>query len=141
MNIRNATKADINNILLLHDSLFSYKWSYDNYANELDFDISSFKVIEYQDQIIAYYILHNIFETLEIIMIVVSKEYQSQGIGQKLLQIIENEKKVNGNDFIYLEVAFDNEQAIKFYEKNSFIKINERKDYYGKGKHAFIYSK
>lgn len=139
--VRNATLDDIETILAMHDRLFDYKWSFDNYANELNFDIASFKVLIADDEIIGYYITHDIFEHLEIIMIVVDSDYQSNGYGQLLLNLIENERIDNGNDFLYLEVEDTNQKAINFYEKNDFIKINERKDYYGKGKNAFIYRK
>jgi len=141
MEFRKASIHDIDTILAIHNDLFDYKWTYDNYANELKFDIASFMVLEENNQIIAYYITHNIFDILEIIMLVVTKPYQSKGLGSYLLDKIVLELKENGNDNLYLEVEKENEQAINFYKKHGFEQIDLRKDYYAKGKDALIMRK
>jgi Acetyltransferases len=58
--------------------------------------------------------------TAFISMIAVSSEYRKLGIGQALIDetIIISQKL--GMDMIKLEVAEDNEAAIKFYKKNGF---------------------
>jgi len=141
MILRKATTNDIDTILQIHEELFDYKWTYDNYANELEFDIASFVVLEEDDKIIGYYITHDIFDILEIIMLAVIKNKQHEGLGTYLLEQIEKELHVNGNDNLYLEVDVNNKQAISFYEKNGFSQIDIRKNYYGKDKDAMIMRK
>lgn len=57
----------------------------------------------------------------------VAKHFQKQGIGAKLLQqAIKAEKPRK----IWLEVRKSNDTAVKFYIKNGFQVIGERKNYY-----------
>ncbi|MDF9867187.1 ribosomal protein S18 acetylase RimI-like enzyme [Bacilli bacterium PM5-3] len=141
MKLQKATENDINNILELHNNLFDYKYSYDNYHYELDLDISDFMVLKNDDEIIGFFIVHSIFEQLEIVMIAISNNYQYQGYGQFLMNYIEYLMIKNGCQEIILEVSCFNEKAINFYKKNRFELISQRNDYYSKNNHALIFRK
>lgn len=69
-----------------------------------------------------------LYETVEIINIVVDPLYRRKGIATLLLKYIMNIKEIKE---ILLEVNINNEVAIKTYEKNGFKAISERKNYYG----------
>ncbi len=68
----------------------------------------------------------------EIYNIGIKREFQNKGAGTYLLnQLI---SIANGYDAksIWLEVRSSNKQAIRFYQKNDFKEIYERKDFYSK---------
>lgn len=68
----------------------------------------------------------------EIYNIAIEQEFQNRGVGSKLLsQIILVASRANTGS-IWLEVRSSNRQAISFYEKNSFHKMYERKNFYSK---------
>jgi len=69
-----------------------------------------------------------LIDELEIINIVVDKEYRGRGIGKELLTFIINSFDDIKN--IFLEVSDKNDIAIKLYESNGFSIINVRKNYY-----------
>ena len=64
-------------------------------------------------------------------------EYQGQGIGLRLLNTIETDKK------IYLQVSSSNTGAIRFYIKHGFVKMAKEDFFVINGKHipVFIYCK
>lgn len=66
----------------------------------------------------------------EILTIAVDPIYQGRGFGQRLLEnAILHARKI-GASKMYLEVACDNDPAIRLYNKMGFKKIARRKDYY-----------
>ena len=69
------------------------------------------------------------YENIDIVNIVVDKDYRRKGIGNSLLKYIINLfDDVTG---IMLEVNEHNESAINLYSVNNFKVINRRKKYYG----------
>ena len=65
---------------------------------------------------------------LELHILYVSKDQRRKKIATKLLNYIET----NDLNFskIFIEVAEDNEEAINFYQKNNFVFLNFRHNYY-----------
>ena len=67
---------------------------------------------------------------LEIHVLFVAKKYRRNKIATSLLDHIQLSKKLYKISKIYLEVAENNSEAIKFYEKNNFVFFNFRHNYY-----------
>lgn len=68
------------------------------------------------------------FETIDIINIVVGKDYRRRGIASMLINFL---KKIKDVQSIFLEVNVANREAIEVYKKNGFMKIWQREKYYG----------
>ena len=84
-------------------------------------------VIVYEENGIKGVLVYSlIYDRIEIDYIVVDKNYRRLGIATKLLKYIETNDVKN----ITLEVRESNIPAIRFYEKNGFIKSAIRKNYY-----------
>ena len=66
----------------------------------------------------------------EILLIYVNKKKRNLGYATKLLNNIQITLKKKNLKKIFLEVATNNYQAIKLYEKNKFEKNGIRKNYY-----------
>jgi ribosomal-protein-alanine acetyltransferase len=60
----------------------------------------------------------------------VSAQYQGNGIGQGLLDLLINAAIERSAPVIFLEVRAENEQARALYAKNGFTQISVRKGYY-----------
>lgn len=99
------------------------RWQYNNFIIDLDgkWDNSYIFLI---DSEIAGYIISSIKdkENLHIHRFAIKEEYQSRGIGSKLInEMVKNlDKKIK---YITLKVREDNIIAKKFYEKNKFRNI------------------
>ena len=65
---------------------------------------------------------------LELHILFVSKELRRKQIATKLLNYVET-SNINFSK-IFIEVAEDNVEAISFYQKNNFVFINFRHNYY-----------
>ena len=66
----------------------------------------------------------------EIITIGVRPSARRFGVASALIAVMENGLCKEGVKKIFLEVAVDNEAAIKLYEKNGFIRVGVRPKYY-----------
>jgi len=64
---------------------------------------------------------------LELMLIYVEKNLRRKKIASKLFKFIEADKNLSK---VYLEVSDKNKEAINFYEKNNFVFLNFRHNYY-----------
>ncbi len=64
-------------------------------------------------------------KSLEIERIYLSTDYQGQGIGQRLMDFALDKARDQGMDYVWLGVWEDNVKALKFYERNGFLRIGE----------------
>ena len=80
------------------------------------------------DKLKAFVHVRILYETLEIINIVVDPSYRRRGIATLLLEHIKN---IDGIKEMTLEVNINNEPALKTYQNFNFKVISERKNYYG----------
>ena len=88
---------------------------------------------EYFENILAgYLITYDNVDSLDIFEIAVDKNFRKKGIASKLLNRINDERK------ILLEVSEKNIIAINLYIKNGFKIISRRKNYYLDGSDAII---
>lgn len=84
-------------------------------------------VFEEKDKVKGFIHIQNGLDITDILNIVVDPIYQNQGIGSKLINYVyENNKSQK----LMLEVRAKNKEAINFYQKNKFIILNVRKNYY-----------
>ena len=88
---------------------------------------------EYFENIFAgYLITYDSVDSLDIFEIAVDEKFRSRGIATKLLNSLNDERK------ILLEVSEKNTNAINLYIKNGFKVISKRKKYYLDGSDAII---
>ena len=78
------------------------------------------------------------YEQAQIANIAVSKKYQGKGYGDALLRHCIQQGIKNGCENLTLEVRVSNDRAIQVYEKNGFITVNKRKNYYDDGEYAYL---
>lgn len=73
-----------------------------------------------------------------LLKILIHPERRSQGLGAQLLRFDLNHLKTQGITHYFLEVEEDNHAAQKLYQTCGFKKIHQKKDFYGRGRHALI---
>lgn len=73
------------------------------------------------------------FDHVFIIGFSISKTYQSQGLGKKLMRAIIDFATNDNRSYLSLTVARDNTSALKLYSKLGFKEIRKLKNEYGPG--------
>jgi len=82
-----------------------------------------------------------LFEEAEIGNICVLPDARGKGVGDSLMNALDEYMRARQVEKIFLEVESDNTPAINLYEKNNYVKYNARSNYYGQGLDALLYVK
>lgn len=134
--IRDIVENDYDTVYELGELLHSNFRKMYKFDEVLKNDYFHVLVYELDSKVLGFIIYTHLYETTDILDIVVDDDYRRQGIASDLINhVIENS---NDEDEFYLEVASKNEAAIKLYKKFGFEKINTRPNYYPDGDDALI---
>lgn len=98
-------------------------------------------VAESKGKVVAYVGLSIVFDTADILLVAVLKEFRNRGLASRLISDGLDLAAKLGAERAMLEVETTNEAAIGCYQKLGFETIAERKNYYGEHRHAFIMEK
>ena len=104
----------------------------------LENPFSNLLVFEENQAIIGYIDWWITYEQAQLANIAVHPESWKQGIGQQLLNEALQNAIEEECENMTLEVRISNEHAIQFYEKNGFISVDTRKNYYDDGENAYL---
>lgn len=139
--LRDLTIEDLDQILLIEQDLFGVTaWSRELFLDEISRLGSSrwYKVLCENDLIIGYVGMAITGSSADIQTIAVISEKQRAGHGAQLLELALAKAKELGVTQIFLEVAVENEAAIKLYQRFGFEQISIRPNYYGAGRNAYV---
>ncbi|QGA55092.1 ribosomal-protein-alanine N-acetyltransferase [Sulfolobus sp. E5-1-F] len=140
--ITDATEADLGQIFQIEKESFEDPYPYSLLRAYLFIATKLYLVAKEREKIIGYIIgVIQYGYRGHIISIAVRPAYRKKGVGTKLLNEIEERFKQNGVKYSYLEVNINNLSAISFYRENGYLVAYIRRNYYGKGKHAFVMMK
>lgn len=137
--IREASVLDIpriNELGSLLEENFSRVYSINEMLND---GISKVFVYEKNDIIVGFLTATYLYETCDILSLVVDPKYRGRKIASNLLDYLISDSDENLK-LITLEVATKNIPAINLYEKFGFEKIHTRKNYY-KDDDAYLMSR
>lgn len=138
--IRKATLSDLNKILEIENICFeNERFSRKQFIHLISKSKGIFFIAESNSSIVGYISLlqRSNAKNLRIYSIAVHPEARGQQIGQKFIEISKNIAKMEGLQYISLEVRTDNAAAISLYNKNGFIITSIIQGYYGNGENAF----
>jgi [ribosomal protein S18]-alanine N-acetyltransferase len=142
--MRDATKLDIPLLLSIENALFQDEaWSGEVFESEFALlgTTRTYRVIEDNKEIVAYFGLAIVDDTADITTIAVRADFQGRGIGTKLMQEILDIAAKRNLRKIMLEVKPENLAAISLYQKFDFEVIGLRRNYYGPSKDALTMQK
>ena len=142
--MRDATTFDIPSLLSIENALFQDEaWSREVFESEFALlgSTRTYRVVEENNEIVAYFGLAIVDDTADITTIAVRADFQGRGIGRKLMQEILNIAAARNLRKIMLEVKPENLAAISLYQKCDFEVIGLRRNYYGPSKDALTMQK
>ena len=84
-------------------------------------------IYEENSSVLGFVCYSRMYETIDILYIVVDPNYRRKGIASSL---IEELYKIDGIKHVMLEVSKENTGAIEFYKKQGFNILREIKNYY-----------
>jgi ribosomal-protein-alanine N-acetyltransferase len=142
MSIKKASIEDLATLVALDEEAFNNPYGEKNLAYELiENPVSNTLLYEVDDFALGYIIFRITFDSATIVRIGVKKSERKRGIATVLLKEAEKVMKIEGVEFLTLEVRKSNETAISFYKKNGFIYITTKRAYYDDGEDALYMMK
>lgn len=141
MQIRNAQKADIESIFKIAQEEFGKNaWTKTQFDEELVQGNRIFIVAEEGGIIFGYLTAMQLGNEMELLDIAVEHNSKRKHIATAMLNRLL--AMTNGSvNKCFLEVAENNQPAIKLYEKYGFKEISRRKSYYNLGETAIVMEK
>ena len=129
-----VTNKDHEEIMGIHNLSFDNKWNIQSMETMCEIENYSFIIIKTNNEILGYIILYDTLDSFDLFEIAVKNDHRNQGLGTKLLKAL----FVKTDKDIFLEVNEINVKALGLYEKNGFVRISLRKNYYKDNKNAII---
>tara|TARA_Y100001968_G_scaffold333122_1_gene394249 strand:+ start:2910 stop:3341 length:432 start_codon:yes stop_codon:yes gene_type:complete len=126
-------------IIEIENSVFEQPWSKVHFLKDLELNVSYNIVCIKKTECIGYLFGYLIEKDYHLNNIAVKQICQGKGIAKDMLKFLIKKLRKSKINKIMLEVRCDNFQAIKLYDSMGFNKVNIRKNYYKKGKDAFLY--
>lgn len=129
------TVEDVPELQPLEDEVNLAFWGKDNYRRFLEeypeyFGCKAVITSDGKDTLAGFFLARAIYDSLEILKLGVSPEYQRRGIGSELMQTACAEGLRRGCSRCFLEVRKSNQTAIQFYYSHNFRIAGTRLNYY-----------
>lgn len=140
MIIRPAVPSDVDAVMAVEKTGILHPWTRESIESVINDDGKICLASNEGDKLTGYIYASYVLDEAEIGNICVLPESRGQGTGKELLNQMLEALKEKDIRTVFLEVEADNAPAVRLYEKAGFIRYNERRDYYGSGKDALLYS-
>ena len=141
MIIREWKYEDILAVTALEKQCFPDAWSYKAFADSFLTGIFHGFLAEEDGRLVGYGFFTCLYEVADLDRIAVSPDLRGKGVGRRILTALCDAARDLGAERMMLEVRESNTPAIGLYESAQFIRISERKKYYGDGETALVYQK
>lgn len=124
--------SHIEQIAELEQRCFTDPWSSRSIASELDNPLAFWLVAEDAGKVAGYIGSQSVLGEADMLNLAVAPEYRRQGLGTRLIEMLETALRQQGVYSLTLEVRPSNEAAIALYEKLGFFQVGLRRNYYEK---------
>lgn len=130
MNIRKMTWDDLEQVVAIENDNFSAPWTETGFFTYLMREDALFLVAEEAEEILGYCGVIMAVDEGDITNVSVKKTIQGKGVGTALLKELIRQTADKGVLTLFLEVRESNQPALALYEKQGFVRMGVRKNYY-----------
>lgn len=139
--IEYLNEADLPALIAIEQRSHAYPWSQQNFLSSLQ--SHSCLGLRLGSDWVGYAVLALAAGEAELLLFVLDKPWQGQGLGSAFLQHLLQWSSTRAQA-VFLEVRASNQPAIALYETVGFNQVGERPNYYpassGRREHALIYA-
>ncbi|HAL11152.1 MAG TPA: ribosomal-protein-alanine N-acetyltransferase [Ruminococcaceae bacterium] len=128
--IRPAAESDLPALAALELACFSHPWSEKSLAATLGSGRSLFLLAEQAGEPLGYLGMEYVLDEGGITNVAVFPAYRRRGIAHALIKELLRRAGCLGLATVTLEVRAGNTAAIALYQKNNFVPVGRRKNYY-----------
>ena len=142
MLVREAQVGDIDQMVAIEGYCYDHPWPREAFEEEIENAGQGIGFIAEQEGFIVGFATGlEVSDEFHLHNIAVHPDYQGQGVGKELLKNIDDYCHEHDLHKILLEVRRDNENARRLYLGMGYEAVGIRKDYYGPGRDAYLFTK
>ena len=130
MIILEMNAAHVSQVAALERICFADPWSEMSIASELQNLWAYWLVAVNGDQVAGYIGSQSSIDEADVMNVAVHPDYRRQGIAESLIEALVAELKNRSIHSLTLEVRASNAPAISLYEKQGFVQVGCRRNYY-----------
>ena len=130
MMIVHMNESHVAQVAALEKICFSDPWSENSVASELKNPLSCWLVAEEDGKVTGYVGSQTVMDESDMMNVAVHPDYRRKGIAEKLVMELVEALKKRDSRCLTLEVRASNEPARALYEKQGFVQVGLRKNYY-----------
>jgi [ribosomal protein S18]-alanine N-acetyltransferase len=142
LNIRDATRRDLPQILTIERLGFAHPWSLESFMRELSLPFSRTIVATTKtasgEALAGYLCRWLVADECHVLNVAVHPELRRMGVGERLMSDAITEAKAKDAHLVTLEVRRSNLPARGLYRKLNFEERRLRHNYYGPGEDAIV---
>jgi [ribosomal protein S18]-alanine N-acetyltransferase len=139
--IKRISELDLQNIIEIERESFDNPWTIEQIHHDiLEKKVSNNWGYYKNTHLIGYIFGWIVQDEYHLTNIAIKTEFKRQGIASSLLNFLLELLRKRQIKHIFLEVSNANQSAQRLYERFDFISVGIRKDYYGKGDDAILYT-
>jgi len=142
MLIRETHNQDIDQLIAIEELCYDHPWPREAFEEEIERDdVGISLVAEDEGLIVGFLSGMAVVDEFRLHNIAVHPDFRGRGVGRGLIEAVESLCQQRDFRRILLEVRKDNEVARRLYLGLGFEAAGTRKDFYGPGQDAYLYSK
>jgi len=131
LHIEPAQAKDADAVAKLHAQGFYRGWPREDFAAYIAGDGTPVYVAcDSKRRIAGFAMVRHLGEEAELITIAVDRKWRGKGVGMALMRALVEDLLMTPAKKLFLEVAADNEPALRLYTGLGFTRVSERKGYY-----------
>ena len=123
-------ESHVAQVAALEKVCFSMPWSENSIRSELTNPLSLWLVAEEENVVLGYIGSQAVMDEADVMNVAVDPARRREGVARKLVQALVTALNENGVHALLLEVRASNEPAKALYERQGFIQVGRRPNYY-----------
>ncbi len=142
MLLREAHNQDIDQLIAIEELCYDHPWPREAFEEAIERDdVGISLVAEDEGLIVGFLSGMAVVDEFRLHNIAVHPDFRGRGVGRGLIEAVESLCRQRHFRRILLEVRKGNEAARRLYLGLGFEAAGTRKDFYGPGQDAYLYSK
>jgi ribosomal-protein-alanine N-acetyltransferase len=137
------TLADVGAVMLLEARAYSHPWSRGNFLDSLTAGYAA-QMLQTQAEpaeLLGYFVAMSGVDEMHLLNVTVAPDWQGRGLGQQLLDAVQDLARAQAMASLWLEVRESNHRARALYRRRGFSEVGLRRFYYpaaGQREHAIL---
>ncbi len=120
---------DLAQVMAIEREVYLWPWSEGNIRDSIAQGYCC-QILRNGGELLGYFIAMPSLQEVHLLNITVAPEHQRQGWARVMLDALHDWARMQGAQWVWLEVRVSNERAIAIYEHYGFRRISVRKAYY-----------